>query len=518
MLNFTYIQKVKLVIRLQNSFIPGFMKFERTVFLSAMLIYAISAWFSTGFYHGDEHFQIIEFACHKMGSVSQDQLAWEFESRVRPAIQPFVAFVVIRFLNLFALSDPYVQTFILRLLTAFFSLFSIRYFTFACRDMVRAEYRRAYLLLSYFLWFLLFVNVRFSSETWSGLLLLNSLSVQLIDDRERRKFWIIGGLLGLSFLFRYQNAFLAMGLILWLIIIQREKAVNMLKLSLSGLAVLLLGIVLDFWLYGEPVLSWWNYFYVNLVEGVASGYGTEAWWNYFYSIFRFGFFPISIPVILAFLLLLVKKPRNIFIWTIVPFFIIHCIIPHKELRFLFPVVNMVPVILVLAWQELNLDLDKWRKPGRVLLRATAWILVAINCIAVITVILKPADGGLMTITRYIRYHYGEQPIRLISYDHSNPYGPWGLMSTFYMEKDMQDIRLGSLEELGDDILDTDRLNLLVLKKQHAETDTARTYVSGHNGIKTVQSIPEWMEPLMTLYGGFHLEWILELYEFPEAQP
>jgi hypothetical protein len=78
MLNFTYIQKVKLVIRIQNSFIPGFMKFERTVFLSAMLIYAISAWFSTGFYHGDEHFQIIEFACHKMGSVSQDQLAWEF--------------------------------------------------------------------------------------------------------------------------------------------------------------------------------------------------------------------------------------------------------------------------------------------------------------------------------------------------------------------------------------------------------------------------------------------------------
>ncbi len=155
---------------------------------------------------------------------------------------------------------------------------------------------------------------------------------------------------------------------------------------------MLLGILLDFWLYGEFTLSAWNYFNVNLVEDVASGYGTEAWWNYFYSIFRFGFFPIGIPVILAFLVLIVKKPRNIFVWTILPFFVVHSIIAHKELRFLFPVVNLVPIVLILAYQALKWDPRKWRKPGRIAIHAIAWILVAINCIGTVTVSLKPAGG------------------------------------------------------------------------------------------------------------------------------
>ncbi len=88
-----------------------------------------------------------------------------------------------------------------------------------------------------------------------------------------------GLFLGLSFLFRYQNAFLALGIFLWLLVIEREKILDLLKLLAAGVVVLLLGILMDFWLYGEFTLSAWNYFYVNVVEDVASGYGTEAWWT-----------------------------------------------------------------------------------------------------------------------------------------------------------------------------------------------------------------------------------------------
>ncbi len=488
------------------------MKFERYIFLVALALYVVSAWFSTGFYHGDEHYQIIEFAAYKMGTVSPDELAWEFGARVRPAIQPFIAFYVIRALQVISLEDPYIQAFVLRLLTALLALFSIRVFTRTCRGMVRPEFHKAYLLLSYFLWFLPFVNVRFTSETWSGIMLLNALSVLIKSDFHGNKFYLVGGLLGLSFLFRYQNAFLAFGIFLWLIFIRKEKILDLAKLFASGLAVLLLGVLIDRWLYGEFVLSAWNYFYVNLVEGVASGFGREAWWNYFYSIFRFGFFPIGIPIIISFLLLIIKKPRNIFIWTILPFFIIHSIIPHKELRFLFPVINLVPIILLLAYQELNWDPGKWRKPGQLALRTVALMLVAINCIGAVTVSLKPADSGLTTITHHIRKHYGDQSIRLISYNNSNPYGPWGLMASFYMEKDMQDIRLGSLNELSDSLLRENSVNLLVLKREDAASDPARVFLTDHDATKEVQCIPEWMEPLMTLYGGFRVREILELYE------
>ncbi len=487
------------------------MKFEKYIFLAALALYVVTAWFNEG-YWPDEHFSIIEFAAYKMGTVSPDEMDWIFGSRIRSSFQPFIAFYVIRTLQSISIGDPYIQAFVLRLLTAFLSVFSIRFFTIAARGMVRPENHRAFLLLSYFIWFLPLVNVRFMSEPWSGIMLLNALAILMNKNFRNQQYFFVGGILGLSYLCRYQSAFFALGLFLWLIFIRKEKIHNLAKLFASGLVVLLFGAFIDLWLYGELVFTSWNYFYVNLVEDVASIYGTEAWWNYFYSIFRFGFFPISVPIIISFLLLIFKKPLNIFIWTILPFFIVHSIIPHKELRFVFPVINLVPIILILAYQELNWDPGKWKKPRRLALRTITWILIAINCIGIVTVSLKPANN-VTTITHHIRKHYGDQPIRLISYNKSSPYAPgWGLTASFYMEKDMLDIRLGSLDELSDTLLLQNRVNLLVLKRSDLTSDNVQAILAGHDAIKKVQSIPRWMEPIMTLYGGFRIRDILELYE------
>jgi len=491
------------------------MKYERYFFLAALVLYIVAAWFSIGFYFSDEHYQLIEFAAYKMGTVSAETLAWEFEAMARPAFQPFIAFIIIKLLQVFSIVDPYMQAFVLRLLTALLALFSIRYFTRTCSYFVHPRYHKPYLFLSYFLWFLPLVNVRFMSETWSGIMLLNAIAVLLNTNLRGNRNYIAGVFLGLSFLFRYQNAFLALGIFLWLLIIEREKILDLLKLLAGGIAVLLFGILLDYWLYGEFTLSAWNYFYVNLVEDVASGFGTEPWWNYFYSIFRFSFFPIGIPIILAFLVLIIKKPRSVFVWTILPFFIVHSIIAHKELRFMFPVVNLVPIILLLAYQSLNWHVYKWKKYSRFAIHAVAWSLVFINCIGAVTVSLKPADGGLTSITCHIRKNYGDEPIRLISYNQSNPYGPDGLMASFYMEKNMQDIRLGSLDALTDSLVYENKVNLLVLKRKDAATDPAILFIAGHNAPMVVQSIPRWMEPLMTLYGGYRVRDIRELYEIQQ---
>jgi len=459
------------------------MKFERYIFLTALALYIVAAWFNKGFFP-DEHYSIIEFAAYKMGIVTPDEMDWIFGSRIRSAFQPFIAFNVIRLLQAISIEDPYIQAFALRLLTALLAVFSIRFFTRACKGMVRPEFHKAYLLLSYFIWFLPLLNVRFMSEIWSGIMLLTALTVMIKNNFHNQQYFLVGGHLGMSFLCRYENAFFAFGLFLWLIFIRREKIHDLAKLLASGLLVLFIGVFIDRWLYGEFVLTAWNYFYVNLVEDVASNYGTEAWWNYFYSIFRFGFFPISIPIIISFLLLIIKKPRNIFIWTILPFFIVHSIIPHKELRFVFPAINLVPIILIMAYHELNWDPGKWKKPGRLALRSVAWILIAINCIGVVTVSLKPANT-LTTITHHIRKHYGDQSIRLISYNQSNPYGPGGLMASFYMEKDMQDIRLGSLDELSDTLFLQNGVNLLVLKREDVTSDPARVFLASHDAIKEV---------------------------------
>ena len=89
------------------------------------------------------------------------------------------------------------------------------------------------------------------------------------------------------------------------------------------------------------------------------------------------------------------------------------------------------------------------------------------------------------------------------------------MASFYMEKDMQDIRLDSLDELTDSLVYENKVNLLVLKRIDAATDPAQTFITGHNAHKVAQSIPRWMEPLMTLYGGYRIRDILELYEIQQ---
>jgi len=40
----------------------------------------------------------------------------------------------------------------------------------------------------------------------------------------------------------------------------------------------------------------------------------------------------------------------------VPYLSVHSLIPHKELRFLFPIAYFVPLILILAFQAIP---DKW---------------------------------------------------------------------------------------------------------------------------------------------------------------
>ena len=72
-----------------------------------------------------------------------------------------------------------------------------------------------------------------------------------------------------------------------------------------------------------------------------------------------------------------------------------------------------------------------------------------------------------------------------------------------------------MDELNDSLLLDDRVNLLVLKRVDAATQPVRLFMDNHQASKVEQAIPEWMELLMTLYGGFRVHEILELYEIPK---
>lgn len=98
------------------------------ILLLSLLIYGLTAYNSLGYYHADEHYQIIEAAGLKLGTHTAKDLAWEINSQIRPTLQPSIAFVVIKFSHVLKIDNPYYQAFILRLLTAIIALLIIQYF------------------------------------------------------------------------------------------------------------------------------------------------------------------------------------------------------------------------------------------------------------------------------------------------------------------------------------------------------------------------------------------------------
>lgn len=151
--------------------------------LGTLVFYLFVACESSGFHHPDEHFQIIEFANYKLGTIKASDLAWEFNAHIRPGLQPMICYWLFKLCRLLGIMDVYQLALVLRMVTAVFSVWVIHRFILFTTPLVNRKYRTVYILLSFMLWFLPYVNVRFSSETWSGLLFMIGLSM-LIDKQE----------------------------------------------------------------------------------------------------------------------------------------------------------------------------------------------------------------------------------------------------------------------------------------------------------------------------------------------
>jgi hypothetical protein len=68
------------------------MHFRRCLAASAFL-FVIYAIFFTGYLHGDEYFQTVEFASSKLGITNTADLPWEYPEKMRSWLQP--AFYVV---------------------------------------------------------------------------------------------------------------------------------------------------------------------------------------------------------------------------------------------------------------------------------------------------------------------------------------------------------------------------------------------------------------------------------------
>lgn len=445
---------------------------DRIILVFLLLVVFVTAWNSLGYFHPDEHFQLLEFASYKVGNpnTSVSALTWEFPAQIRPAMQVYVAFVAMKFFSLIHAFDPFLIAKVLRFASAVLSLFCF-WLLYKVKEKENPDSGLIYLVSAIGLWFLPFLSVRFSSETWSGALFFMALALYMLRLNRKESLGyaaLIGLLLGFSFNMRFQTGILIFGFFLWLLLVDGAwKKRSFYVLSFFALIAVFIGVLFDYWLYGNFVFTPWNYADVNILQGKAAEFGTDPWYQYFLWLPEKGLLAGVLILIVSFWFWMMK-PKHIFTFSVLPFVLVHCFIAHKEMRFLFPVMFVLPYMITtfITAYESYLKIQK------------AWslaYLIAGGCL-MLYIMFQPASLQVSAIKEISKtahggdwkfYHSGSDPFGSLKPSFYRPQPPQRMIYTALLASEdylpKQDIVYYSSKRKLD--CDTFNLKKLTLIKQ-----------------------------------------------------
>ncbi|HTN38834.1 MAG TPA: hypothetical protein VL053_17255 [Arachidicoccus sp.] len=480
--------------------------------LIAILIYVTAAINLVGYFHPDEHYQILEFANYKLGKIDASQMPWEFNYEMRSSFQPWIAFWVTKLFNYLHIFNSYSIALALRLITAALSLFAIIRFNNVVLLEIDSKFRIFYKWTSFFLWFIPCLSVRFSSEVWSALLFLLALSYVLPDKKRGYGCLFAGGVFfGLSYLCRFQAAIMITGLILWLLVIGKRSKRKIILIIATTFVVMVFGVYIDYLYYGDWTLSAWNYFNMNIIYDKASNFGSISIYQFFRSAVIGMIFPLGLLVLYCFIVLILKMPRLFVVWCTVPLVVVHLLISHKEVRFLFPIIYFIPFIIV---KSINLlvsgtskaNFKNWQK---VIIRGVFSTLIAGNIICLVVAIFSPPLNGRLVLAKYIYDNYRNTRIKLFAKKRSNPVNPYSsLTQSFYDIGKVDYSQLNNYDTLPLIATFHDSEKLLVIQRHDFSdsTITSMLYQSQISVLKTGN--PPWLFDIKSFFRQNDDEYIL----------
>lgn len=456
-------------------------------------VYLITAINSNGYHHPDEHYQIIEFAAYKAWGFPQKDLAWEFNEEIRSSIQPWTCVALLSLFKHLGLKNPYLIATILRIISSLICFSAIGFFVYKTKHIFSKKMFIPYMLLSYLMWYLPYVCSRFSSETWSGMLLLVAIGLLIDSNREKStqsvNFMLVGILFGFSFLFRFQIAVAIIGVIIWLIIYRKESFHNIFMLCLGGIIVIHIGVMLDFFFYHSLTYTFWSYFQVNIMHGVASNFGIAPWYYYFTEIFKYAFLPFGIILCFSLLIHLLWNRKEVWLWIFIPFVLMHTFIPHKEIRFLFPLAFFTPMLVLKSYSIVK---DRFKLEYiNVLTTTVLSLLVAMNVCCLLVCAYAPAGNGSKSVTKFIRNQYSTKKVILNYTLSANPYKPYNdIIENFYLTNNITFRFLDSDSLNLVKIPEKNKVNLVVIRRKDLKLVTIRNFLDEYRYKKVFQSIPE----------------------------
>lgn len=292
------------------------------------IIIIITAIFSTGFLHPDEHFQILEFLNFKLNpNISVESLSWEYADKIRPFTQVFIYFVISK---LSFITDPFYLSLLLRVFNGLIGIFAIKCISKYFIDNDGEYFKK--ISLFFLIWFVPLFLVRNSSESLSTSVFFIAAAYHLKSTNLRSL--IISGLLyGISFSIRYQMGIVVFFVCLYLLI-KNKNLKNFFIVSLGIFLGIILGLLTDYWGYGVLTFAPYNYFKVNILESRASTFGVSPFYYYLTAPVLKGLVLIPLFILFGIGKYIYKQKCDYWIVAFLSFFILHSMIPHKEIRFL----------------------------------------------------------------------------------------------------------------------------------------------------------------------------------------
>jgi phosphatidylinositol glycan class B len=301
-----------------------------------------------------------------------------------------------------------------------------------------------------------------------------------------------GFLFGFSFFFRYQMGISILGMGLWLLFFRKASMWELFFLFAAFCSACCINAGIDRWFYGSWVLTPVNYFFVNIIKGVSNEFGVFPWWYYLGQLLINLAPPFSILILAAIFLSWYKCPKNPLVWISVPFFILHCIIGHKEFRFLFPMLYTLPALLVLGVDSLQPSIiARLKNISEIKIIKIGFIFfIAIDIFLLLGYSFKP---GKETITIY-KWIYKEamrrRPFPLISLAHS-PYNLSDYPINFYRPPHLDIVQMQSADSLKR-LIKGSKEPVIVLTNTFMVPDSLKD-ASAEWKVEC-RSIPRWLEP------------------------
>tara|TARA_R110002051_G_scaffold234056_5_gene295613 strand:- start:5253 stop:6740 length:1488 start_codon:yes stop_codon:yes gene_type:complete len=450
----------------------------------AFLVFFITAIYSIGHYKSDEHYQILEFAQYKLGQIDAEDLPWEFDAKMRPTIQPWFVVGIVWFFNKIQIANPFTITIFLRIMTAFLLWLTTVKLNKVVVARFFTEQRWAILFscCSFFLWYVPFISVRFSSESYAAIFLLSALYLILNNLRSVPHTIFIGIFLGISVIIKAQMGLAVLGIFAWLYFNEKKNLFRLFPLLPSFLLVIIFGVYLDSLFYNEFAFTPYNFIIGNLAGGKASEFGTAPFYYYVLAFLMATIPPISLVLPLFFFSAIRELKNNIIVWALVPYILVHCFIGHKEVRFFLPVQYLIIFLttygLASYFKERNIKKYQMR---------FFKVAIVLNTIVMIYMALKPANGTVL-YQKYLYEHINEGSRTILTTNRDYYKITGELQTSFYRPKNIRSFSITNDKEIVDFMFKKDITSCLYVHRGLSFSDS----IPGYSLKKVYALYPDWI--------------------------